>query len=1051
VNAIINTAIEHFRVVILCLTLIFLGGTVAYIAMPKEDAPEVIIPIIYVHMRHEGISPEDSARLLVKPMETTLRTLEGLKHVRGIAQEDGASIVVEFNAGIDPDKALLDVREEVDKAKSELPDETDEPTVSEVNFSQFPVINLIIYGDLPERPLYKLAENLKNKLEQIPSVLEANISGNREDLLEIIIDPLLLESYQLSHIDILNVVQNNNKLVAAGQLDSGAGRFSVKIPGVFETALDVYNLPIKIDRQSIVTLSDVAEIRRTFKDPESYSRFNGQPAITISVSKRTGENVLKTVAIVRALVEEHQKYWPENVQYSFVGDQSLWVEDAVTNLQNSIISAILLVAIAIVAALGARSALLVSISIPGSFLLSIYLLYIFGFSINQVVMFALILSVGLLVDGAIVVSEYADRKMHEGLDRLNAYRMASQRMAWPIMASTATTLAAFFPLLFWPGVPGQFMKYMPITLIFTLTASFLMALIFMPTLGSRIGKKGEMSGDSLSQIAQGTAFDPRKLSGFTGIYIRLVDRLIKRPILVSGAILSVMVGIFVIFASARVPVEFFPEIPPNQIILNIHARGNLSLDEKDKLVRAVESRIQDLHGIESLQSQTLTRVETGGNDSEDLIGKLSVDFIDWRELGDVYEVIQTFRDRTENMPGIFVEIVLPDQGPAQGKDLQIEVSSENPEKLLAVTNSLYTYMDENVSGITDLENTLPLPGIQWELKVDRALAGLFNTDLLNVGSMVQLVTNGIKVGEYRPDDAEDEVDIRVRFPEKYRNLNQLDEVRVYTPEGTVPITNFVQRVAAPKISSIERVDTMPTYKVKANVTDQQQRGFKVEEITEWIEEQNFGPDVNVEFVGQDAEQKESEEFLIKAFSMALFLMALILVTQFNSFYHAGLILLAVLLSTAGVLVGIMITGRSFQIIMTGVGVISLAGIVVNNNIVLIDTYARLKDAGMDPFVAIVQTVAQRLRPVMLTTITTVLGLMPMAFMVNIDFAGRKVEVGSPGSFFWVDLSIAVSTGLIFATVLTLLLTPSMLAARTQLSIILKGKKNEMANAPSLSE
>ena len=481
-NTIINAAVDHYRVVLLCLALIFIGGTVAYVTTPKEAEPDITIPTIYVSLVHDGISPEDSARLLVKPLETTIRTIEGIKTLRGIGREGGASVIIEFNAGIDPDLAILDVREQVDKARSELPTETKEPTITEINLSEFPIVNVVLYGTAPDRVFYKIARRLRDDLESVPSILKADIAGDREDLLEIIIDPLKLESYNLSYVELAQVVANNNRLIAAGSLDDGNGRFSVKIPGIFETAQDVYNLPVKVSGNSIVTLSDVATIRQSFKDPVKYARFNGKPAVTLGVSKRTGENVILTDAIIKAIVRQSAEFWPEGVQYEFIGETSKQVNESVSSLQNSIISAIILVSIAMIIALGERSALLVAISIPGSFLLSIFLMNLLGMSINMVTMFGLILSVGLLVDGAIVVTEYADRKMQEGLHKKDAYRLAAQRMAWPILASTATTLAAFLPLLFWPGIPGEFMRYLPLTLIFTLTASFLMALIFMPTL-----------------------------------------------------------------------------------------------------------------------------------------------------------------------------------------------------------------------------------------------------------------------------------------------------------------------------------------------------------------------------------------------------------------------------------------------------------------------------------------------------------------------------------------------------------------------------------------
>lgn len=1045
-NTIINAAINHYRVVLLCLVLIFVGGTYAYITTPKEAEPDITIPTIYINLTHDGISPEDSARLLVKPLETTLRTIEGVKMIRGIGREGGASVIVEFNAGIDTDLALLDVREQVDKARSELPDETKEPTVREINISEFPILNVVLYGSAPDRVMYTIARKLRDDLESVPAILKAEISGAREDLLEIIIDPLKLEMYDLSYADLYTSFNNNNRLIAAGSLDNGNGRFSVKIPGIFETAQDVYNIPLKVSGNSLVTVGDVATIRRSYKDATSYARFNDEPAISLGVSKRTGENVILTDAIIREIVRRSAEFWPAGIQYDFVGEKAKEVQDSVSSLQNSIISAILLVSIAMIIALGERTAFLVAVSIPGSFLLAIFMMNVVGMSINQVVMFGLILSVGLLVDGAIVVTEYADRKMQEGYGKKDAYRMAAQRMAMPILASTATTLAAFLPLLFWPGMPGEFMRYLPLTLIFTLSASFLMALIFMPTLGSIIGKKAEDAGENVSLMAAGTKFDPQALKGPTGAYVRLVARIIRHPVRFSSSIIGGIIAIFFVFGASGTPVQFFPEMDPESIQIHVHARGNLSLDERDVLVRQVSDIVKVNENIKNFQSTTSAVVDNSSNKSEDVVGTLYINFIDWdKRSKKVNDIIADLRAQTDTLPGVVVEYVMPASGPTQGKDIQLELKSESLEALLPVVNAIYNHLENDIEGLTDLENTLPMPGIQWELEVDRALAGIFGTDITNVGSVIQLITNGIKVGEYRPDDADDEVDIRIRFPEEYRNINQLDEVRIQTPNGLVPIGNFVKRVAKQKISTIERIDMKTAYKIRANVIDITQRNNISLAISDWVAEQNFDSRVEVKFAGTDEEQQKSMEFLAKAFAFALFLMALILVTQFNSFYHSGLILLAVLLSTAGVLLGIMITGRTFQVIMTGVGIISLAGIVVNNNIVLIDTYARLKESGMEAYEAIVQTVAQRLRPVMLTTLTTIIGLLPMVFMVNIDFARRKVEVGAPYGAFWVDLAIALSFGLLFATILTLLLTPCMLALRVKFS-----KKYRESNLKPLS-
>ncbi|MAU42073.1 MAG: MFS transporter [Kordiimonas sp.] len=1028
---IISAAINNYRMVLLTIVVIFFAGSQALVNIPKESEPDITIPVYYVNIHHDGISPEDAERLLVKPMEKNLRTLEGLKEMKSFAYEGGASIVVEFDFGVDPDKTLLEVREEVDNSKKDLPEDTDEPSVEEINVSLFPVLDVVLYGEMPQREMLKAARDLQDDLESLSGVLEVNLKGDREELLEIIIDPLRLESYDISYEELIATVVRNNKLVAAGALDPDEGRFSIKVPGLFETAQDVYNLPIKIDGDSIVTLADITEIRRTYKDAETISRYNGQPSLTLMVTKKIGENVIETVDSVKERVAERTRYWPESLQIAYTRDKSVYTKDDLSTLQNSVISAVLLVMIVVIVALGTRSAMLVAITIPGSFLLSILLLNTLGMSFNVTIMFGLILSVGLLVDGAIVVTEFADRKMHEGIDRKTAYREAATRMSWPILASTATTLAAFLPLLFWPGIVGEFLFYLPIAVITTLLSSFLMAMIFMPTLGALFGKADTSISSAVNMLGGDHEIDPQKLPGLTGRYARFIHYVATHPFRSVVLIFALLISILFTYLSNNNGVVFFPDTFAQTALLQVHARGNMSIKERDQIIIEVENAIADIDGIKGYLGLTDNSPKFGQDMAEDVIGLIAVEFEDWHTRPPTENITAEIRAKTSKIPGIYVEPTLARDGPVQGKDIQIEIQSNFPELLAPVTRKVRHFMETELTGLEDIEDSLPLPGIQWELIVDRAMAGRFNTDILSVGNVVQLVTNGIKIGEYRPDDTDDEVDIRVRFPEEYRNLTQLDELRVQTPHGQVPVGNFVKRIASPKVSTVERVDTIRTMRVKSNVIDGENVNERVQKLREWLEVQEIDERVSVNIVGQDEDQKESEEFLKSAFLMALFLMMLILVTQFNNYYRAFLILLAVVLSTFGVLFGLLITGRSFIVVMTGIGIISLAGIVVNNNIVLIDTYAVLRRRGESALDAIVHTATQRLRPVILTTITTVAGLLPMAFQINIDFIHREVTFKNPASYFWVDLAISVCMGLTFATILTLVLTPAMLAAQVK--------------------
>ena len=1023
-NAVIDSAINRSRTILSTLLLVLIAGAVAYASIPKESNPDINIPIIYVSMTHEGISPEDAERLLVRPMEQELRSIEGVKEMRSTASEGHASVLLEFFAGFDADEAMLDVREKVDLAKPELPDETDEPTVNEVNVGLFPVITVTLAGNVPERTLLKLARDLQDELEALSGVLSADIRGDREEVLEIVIDPARLESYNISQEEVLQAVSRNNRLVAAGSLDTGAGRFSVKVPGLLETARDVLDLPVKVAGDSVVTIGDITSVRRTFKDATSFARIDGRPGLALEIKKRLGENIISTIEDVRNVVTEMQRSWPEGVEVSFIQDESTNIRNMLADLQNNVLSAILLVMIVVVAALGLRTAGLVGLAIPSSFLFGILVLSALGLTVNIVVLFALILSVGMLVDGAIVVTEFADRKMAEGLPRAQAYAMAAKRMSWPIIASTATTLAAFMPLLFWPDVVGEFMKYLPLTLIVTLIGSLMMALIFVPTLGSLIGKPGAADPKVMKSLAAAESGNISTLPGFTGVYARTLQRLIRHPLKVVAAALAMLFGVQYYYWTHGNGVEFFPDVEPEQGLIYVHARGNMSAYEKDFLVKEVEEVVLQVPGIETVYSST-----GGGGDgdekSEDVVGTIFIEFADWQDRRPANEVLQEIRDRTSGLAGIQVETRKPEAGPPTGKDVQVELRSRFPEKLDPVVVMIRDRL-EATDGLIDVEDGRPLPGIEWEIRVDRAQAGRFGADVTAVGNVVQLVTNGIKVGEYRPDDADEEIDIRVRFPLDERNIDQLDKLRVQTAMGLVPISNFVTRQPKPKTGTVNRTDGMRSIKVQANVVAGVLADDKVTEIKEWLQTVEIDPAVKVVFKGADEDQNKAAAFLQRAFGIALFVMAIILITQFNSFYHALLILTAVIMSTVGVFLGLIITGQTFGIVMTGIGVIALAGIVVNNNIVLIDTYARLKK-DMPAAEAVVRTGAQRLRPVMLTTITTMLGLLPMVLQVNIDFFSRSVTQGAPSTQWWVQLSTAVMFGLGFATLLTLIVTPSLLA------------------------
>ncbi|MEM6626073.1 MAG: efflux RND transporter permease subunit [Pseudomonadota bacterium] len=1035
-HGLVDGAISRSRMVIAILVVSIIAGAITYANLPKEADPDIPIPYVGVTVPLEGVSPEDAERLLVRPLEAELLQVEGLEELNSFAMEGAAQIIMEFGVSFDQDQAVLDVREKVDMAERDFPEDAREPVVTELNAALFPVLVVNLYGDAPERGLYKVARDLQEQLETLSGVLEVNIQGEREEVLEIIVDQAKLESYNLSNAEILQSVTSNNILVAAGRTDMGEGRFSIKLPGLIETAEDAFGIPVKRSGDAVVTLADVADIRRTFKDREVYARFNGRPAVALQVVKRTGANILDTVAEVRAEVDAAQETWPDTVQVAITSDLSELIGAQLGTLQSSIVTAIVLVMIIVVAALGLRSALLVGLSIPASFVLSFLLLAVYGLTINMMVMFGLLIAVGILVDGAIVVVEYADRKMAEGLDKREAYAMASKRMFWPIIASNGTTLAAFVPFLFWDTMPGQFMAFLPLTLIFVLCSSLVMALIFLPVVGTVFGGRSHASSNDMRALSSDG--DPTQARGWLGGYVRLIAALIKRPLMVTGVAFAIVGLIVFWFASEDHKSEFFLDTEPEQIYVFVRAQGNLSASEEFEIVRRAEEMIFDVPGIESLYTQSGVgssrgpSFDGGGDVPADTIGRILVDLDTVSPGSNGHDIEQAIADRLSGFVGGLVEVRKLEQGPPTGKDVQLALQSNDMAALKETAGRLRAFMD-TMDGLADIEDTRPLPGIEWRLTVDRAEAAKFGVDVAQVGAAVQLVTNGVLVGRYRPDDANDEVDIRVRFPSADRSVEALDDLRVSTPNGPTPISLFVSREPAPRIAQIDRRGGKRIIEIRANAAEQGRGAVVTAEIKDWIASANLDPNVDILFNGADLDSAEAEAFFVNAAYAALFLMAVILLWEFNNFYHVALTLSAVVLSSVGVLIGINLAQPYISVIMTGTGVVALAGIVVNNNIVLIDTFQRLRADGRTAEQAAIATAAQRIRPILLTTLTTICGLCPMILQINVNFAEGSIMQGGPASEWWVPLATAVVFGLGFSTLLTLVLTPTWLAAPEKLA------------------
>ena len=1126
----IDYAISHARVFFGILIFIIAAGSSTYISIPKEAVPDVNIPIIYVSLSQKGISANDSERLLVKPIEDEVKTVEGIKEIRSTAYTGGGNVLLEFDAGFDADKAMDDIREKVDRAKGDLPNEADEPTVNEVNISAFPIILISLSGNLPDRTLQDLAENLQDEIETIPSVLEAKIGGRRNEQVDVIIDTLALEGYNINIENLINTVNQNNMMVSAGEQDTGDGSFNIKVPGLYETIDDVLDTPIKTFGDSVITFRDIAKVKRTFEDRKSYANVNGKNSVTIEVSKRVGENIIDTIKKIKEVSEQVTKDFPPSVDISFSQDQSKTIQTMLNSLQNNVIAAIILVLIIILGALGVRSGFLVGVSIPGSFLSGILLLSIMGFTMNIVVLFALILSVGLLVDGAIVIVEYADRKIKEGLTIKESFAGASKKMARPIISSTATTLAAFVPLLFWPGLAGEFMKYLPITLICVLTSSLFMALLFVPVLGTIINtiarvflqfviptllslilfnifsiltnyvdinglkipltiikylaslalfiftfikiipsvykisesinkKQGNIS-ESSKILSSESDVSVITLKGFIGSYAKLINFLLNHPAKVIVSAILILVGVSFTYTKIGSGIEFFPEVEPELAKIVVYARGNLSAKEKrdyvsrvENIILKIQSKNNEFKNIYALSGNISDQSEA----SEDFIGSISLEYNDWDKRRKSKVILNEILNKTKTIKGIKVESREQEGGPPTGKPINIKLTSPNKSLLLSESYRLKEFID-SYPELINIEDNFPAPGIEWEINVNRKQAAKFGANISTIGNVIKLATNGIKLGEYRPDDSNDSIPLYLRYPSEGRTLDIIQNLRVNTAVGLVPIANFVEIIANNRTGNIVRVNSKNAINIQADLEVGVYADAKVKEMEyvlginnfppsfrgkpiENLKKFNLDPRIKVQLIGENQDQKEAQDFLSKAFAVALFMMLMILLLQFNSFYSGFLILFSVVMSTTGVFIGLMITGQAFGIVMTGVGVIALAGIVVNNNIILIDTFDFLKNKMPTVREAIIKTGAQRIRPVLLTTFTTVLGLLPMVTMTNVDFVTREITRGSPDTQWWVQLSTAIVFGLIFATILTLIVTPSALMLRENIKTWYQNKIN----------
>ena len=1016
---IIDFAIKKAKTTLLIAFMVIIAGSYARQEIPIAASPNVQLPFISVSVFLDGASPGDTSRLIARPLENRLKTVTGVKSIRSTSYLSYARIFLEFEVGFDIDKALVDIKQGVEEIKYQLPQEAEDPQIQEYSEASFPVMNISIVGGTSVRQKVFYARELKDKIEPIEQILEVRLTGAPEEVLEGIIDKSKMESYGVTLSDIYYSVSNNNLIIPGGNQDTGRGSFNIEVPSIIESAKDVYAIPVKVTKDAIVTLGDIASIKRTFKDFTSYARVNGEDAVTLEISLRESANAIDASNAIRDILKNFESTLPKNLKIAISNDDTVYASLMVKELNGNIIAAVILIMVLVIASMGTRVSMLVGLSIPFCFLMTYLILYSLGMEVNFLVMMGLLLGMGMLIDGSIVITEYADKKISEGLSRAEGYTLASKRMFYPIIASTGTTLAAFIPIMFWPGFTGQFMRYLPITIFFVLSASLFYSLIVIPVLGTYFGQKESALNNNEEHISIFV-----RLTDWYGKYIK---KFVENPVETVLAVIAVLMLIIMSYSFSGKGTIYFAIVDPVQANITIKARGNFSALEAKEIVEQVEERFLKIEGIKNVY------LRSGSDWWESGADRIGGGFIETLEPSqrDIsgFEIMDQLKTSTQDLPGIAGEIEADLGGPSFNSPIELDIYGDTEEDVNIAVNRIENFMRNEMNGLNNIFSSKAYPSVEWSVEVDKQKAAQLGVSVSDVGALVQMLTNGFKVGEYRPDDAKDEVEIRAKFPDSDRTITGIRDLNVVTKLGTVPVSSFVKVIPKENRQTVNRKNGKYFQEVGAGTEDESKVSQKISELENWLKSENLGNNISYQFSGMAAETEDVNNFMIVAGLTAVFMMLLMLITQFNSFYQSFIILSSVTISFVGVLLGLLITGKSFSTTMTGISIVTLAGIVVNNNIVLIDTFNKLKEESPQykKSIHIVNACKQRLRPIILTSLTTIFGLMPLAMGISIDIISRDIIVGSRIVDWWSNLAVSIVFGLGFSTFITLILTPAILA------------------------
>ena len=1081
-------AIEHRTSSVVLLLLITVTGLTSYQVIPKESFPEIEIPIIVVNTLYPGVSPADIETLVTRPVEEELSAISEIKELSSTSVEGYSSVTAEFETTVNLEEALQQIREKVDLARPELPEDAEEPGIFEITFSEFPIMQVNLAGDFDLVYLKEIAEDLQDELESVPQILRVDVRGGLEREVKVDVHLSRLQFYNLALQDVIDAIAAENVNIPGGSIDVGDQRFLVRVDGEFDDPELIEDLVITADDGGPIYVRDLADVEFGFAERETYARLDGSPVVTLDIVKRSGENIIETADQVRAVIEEMRPLFPATMTVKITGDQSRDIFSMVSSLENNIISGLILIVSVLLFFLGLRTSLFVAISIPSSMLLSFGVLRLLGVSMNMVVLFSLILALGMLVDNAIVVVENIYRYVERGWDRTLAAKKATGEVAGPVIAATLTTLAAFAPLLFWPGISGEFMGYLPTTLIVTLSSSLFVALVIIPTLCSmfilREGEQpppltraarltligvsaGVILGFALANpltavlllVTAGllwalyhfaikraaTAFQHWWLERAIVFYEAQLTRALNHPVLVLAGCAAMLVVTVILFGRFNAGVEYFPEaIPPRQIMIDVDAPTGTRADFTDRLVRRIEDKLPAYEGV-ALDGESVVATvggsggggPMGGGPSGPESGQVAISFVEFQnQRRDGFETLAMLQETVaSDLAGAEISVDKSEEGPATGPPVNIELVGSDPDLLSELADEMLATLqaDPVYAKLVRLNSNLDDARPELGVSVDREKAALYGLSTLRVGQAIRGAIQGIEAAKYRTGN--DEYDIIVRLAEEDRDeLSTLSELTVLSEGDPIPLLSVASWEVGEGAGSIQRLDMDRSVTVSSEVRAGYNSNAVLGEVQVALAAfaESLPPGYQIRYTGENEEQAEAQAFLFTAFLMALFLIGFILISQFNSLVKPFIILTSVIMSTVGVLLGLMVFRMPFGVIMTGVGIISLAGIVVNNAIVLIDYIDILRSRdGVNRRDALVLGGMTRFRPVVLTAVTTALGLVPLAVGLNFDFFGLYGSLtpdlywGGDQAAWWGPMAIAVIAGIIFATFLTLIVVPVM--------------------------